>query len=91
MNNEKKYSLSEIPLEVLVEEIESRKFSEVKILIAEINANLARLKAITGSNPYNKILLKEDKERWELNQLGIEERDNKIIDIYYEDKKIYEE
>ena len=51
MNTDRKQSLSEIPLEVLIEEVESRKVSEVKILIAEINTNLRKIKAITGFNP----------------------------------------
>lgn len=90
-NTNRKTSLSDIPLEILIEEVESRKISEVKILIAQINNNLEKLKTITGSNPYNKFLFKEDKERWELNQLGVEIKNNKIIDIFYEDTKIEED
>ena len=91
MNTNRKTNLSEIPLEVLIEEIKSRKVSEVKILIAEINTNLRKIKAITGFNPYNKFLFKEDRERWELNELGINIKDNKVIDVYYKDCKIEEE
>ena len=91
MNTDRKTNLSDIPLEVLIEEVESRKISEVKILIAQTNANIKKLKTITGSYPYNKNLYKEDRDRWELIQLGVNVKNNKIIDIYYEDIKIEEE
>lgn len=90
MNSEQRRDLSDIPLEVLIEEVESRKSAEIEILVSQINSSLKKLKILLGNSPYNKFLLEEDGDRWEILEFFIQKREDKIIDVYYSDKKIDE-
>lgn len=91
MNSEQRKDLSDIPLEVLIEEVESRKSAEIEILVSQINSSLKKLKILVGNSPYNKFLQDEDGDRWEILEFFVQKREDKIIDVYYLDKRIDKE
>lgn len=77
-----KIDLSSIPIDVLIAEIEARKDDEIRQHVTEINNRLAKLKTL-GFTPYNKDVLENADEKWDLVSLGVNVRSGKIISVYY--------
>ena len=59
MSTDSKIDLSQIPLNILIKEVESRKAKEVDKLVSGINENLQKLNEL-GLIPYNKFLSEDD-------------------------------
>ena len=77
-----KIDLSSIPIDVLIAEIEARKDDEIRQHVTEINNRLAKLKTL-GFTPYNRDVLENADEKWDLVSLGVNVRSGKIISVYY--------
>ena len=77
-----KIDLSSIPIDVLIAEIEARKDDEIRQHVTEINNRLAKLKTL-GFTPYNRDVLENADEKWDLVSLGVNVRSGKITSVYY--------
>lgn len=82
--------LSSIPTDVLIAEIEARKDDEIRQHVTEINNRLAKLKTL-GFTPYNRDVLENVDEKWDLVSLGVNTRSDKVISVYYDEIKINED
>ena len=90
MTTENKIDLSSVPLEVLIAEIETRKDDEIRQHIAEINKRLSKLKTL-GFKPYNRDVLDNVDEKWELVSLGVNVRSCKVISVYFDEIRTEED
>lgn len=90
MTTENKIDLSSVPLEVLIAEIETRKDDEIRQHIAEINKRLSKLKTL-GFTPYNRDVLDNVDEKWELVSLGVNVRSGKVISVYFDEIRTEED
>lgn len=90
MTTNDKIDLSSIPTEVLIAEVEARKDDEVRQHVAEINKRLSKLK-ILGFTPYNKDMLVNADEKWNLVSLNFDTVGGKVSSVYYDEVRIEEE
>lgn len=84
INTNNKTNLDEIPLTVLIEKVESRKNLEVTKIVAQINDLIRKLNDLYLT-PYNKTVLEQDSDVWNITSLNIEKTDDRITGVYYQE------
>ncbi|HJG96966.1 MAG TPA: hypothetical protein K8V90_07700 [Romboutsia timonensis] len=90
MTTKDKIDLSSIPTDVLIAEIEARKDDETRQHVTEINNRLAKLKTL-GFTPYNRDVLENVDEKWDLVSLGVNVRSGKVISVYFDEIRTEED